>query len=42
MPNDDEDELRVSISFDFALTARADDPQPPEYLAPHPNNWRDC
>jgi 5-oxoprolinase (ATP-hydrolysing) subunit B len=42
MPNDDEDELRVSISFDFVLTARADDPHPPEYLAPHPNHWREC
>lgn len=40
MPNDDEDELRVSISFDFVLTARADDPQPPEYLAPHPSSWQ--
>lgn len=40
LPNDDEDELRVSISFDFVLTAPADDPQPPEYLAPHPSRWQ--
>jgi len=40
LPNDDEDALRVSISFDFGITARADDPQPPEYLAPHPGHWQ--
>ena len=40
LPNDDHDDLRVSISFDFALTARADDPRPPEYLAPHPSAWQ--
>jgi uncharacterized protein (TIGR02466 family) len=40
LPNDDDDELRASISFDFVLTARADDPQPPEYLAPHPSRWQ--
>ncbi len=40
MVNDDEDELRVSISFDFVLTARAGDLQPPEYLAPHPSRWQ--
>jgi 5-oxoprolinase (ATP-hydrolysing) subunit B len=40
LPNDDEDDLRVSISFDFVLTARADDPHPPEYLAPHPSLWQ--
>lgn len=40
LPNDDDDALRVSISFDFVLTARADDPQPPEYLAPHPSRWQ--
>jgi len=40
LPNDAADDLRVSISFDFVLTACSDDPQPPEYLAPHPSRWQ--
>ncbi len=40
LANDDADELRISISCDLVLTARADDPQPPEYLAPHPSAWQ--
>ena len=38
MPNDDPDELRCSISFDFVLTAPAQGGSP-EYLAPHPFHW---
>jgi len=41
LPNDDENELRISISCDFVLTAQANDPQPPEYLAPHPSLWQE-
>jgi uncharacterized protein (TIGR02466 family) len=36
------DERRLSIAFDVALTAvpaQANDPAPPEYLAPHPSQW---
>ena len=38
LPNDDPDELRCSISFDFVLTAPAQGGSP-EYLAPHTRNW---
>jgi hypothetical protein len=40
--NEDADEVRLSVAFDLALTAplaQADDPAPPEYLAPHPAQW---
>jgi hypothetical protein len=40
--NEDADEVRLSVAFDLALTAPlagADDPAPPEYLAPHPAQW---
>ncbi len=40
--SEDNDDLRLSISFDLVLTAPAsgpDRPQPPEYLAPHPSQW---
>ncbi len=40
LANEAADVLRVSISLDFVLTARADDPDPPEYLAPHPCQWQ--
>lgn len=39
--NMDEESLRISISFDFVLTARASD-RPPEYLSPHPHQWQRC
>jgi 5-oxoprolinase (ATP-hydrolysing) subunit B len=42
LPSEDEDDLRLSISFDLCLTAPAcapGQPQPPEYLAPHPSQW---
>jgi len=42
MPNDDCDDLRLSLAFDLALTAplaSADAAAPPEYLAPHPAQW---
>ena len=39
--NVDEESLRISISFDFVLTARASD-RPPEYLSPHPHQWQRC
>ena len=39
--NETEDVLRVSVSFDFVLTARAAG-RPPEYLSPHPNQWQRC
>ena len=41
-PNDDCDDLRLSLAFDLALTAplaSADAAAPPEYLAPHPAQW---
>jgi uncharacterized protein (TIGR02466 family) len=41
-PNDDNDDLRLSLAFDLALTAPlapSDTPAPPEYLAPHPAQW---
>lgn len=41
LPNLDGDELRSSITVDFALTAVVTAPgdRPPEYLAPHPSAW---
>ncbi len=44
LENQDPDDFRYSISFDLSLSApRAgeDDPGPPEYLAPHPADWRE-
>ena len=41
LENADPDGLRVSVSFDFVLTARAAE-RPPEYLSPHPNHWQRC
>ena len=40
LPNEADDELRASISLDLVLTAAADAPLPPEYLAPHPDHWQ--
>jgi len=42
LPNDDPDDLRVSISMDFVLTAPPlpEGQSPPEYLAPHPGQWQ--
>lgn len=40
LPNGDPEELRVSISLDFVLTAAAGAADPPEYLAPHPSQWQ--
>ena len=40
--NDDEEDLRLSLAFDLALTAPLAGPAdaaPPEYLAPHPAQW---
>ena len=38
--NDDHENLRVSLAFDLALTAPlCDGAAPPEYLAPHPQQW---
>ena len=41
LANADDDALRCSIAVDFALTAAAAAPgaTPPEYLAPHPDQW---
>lgn len=42
LPSEEEEDLRLSISFDLCLTAPAcvpGEPQPPEYLAPHPGQW---
>ena len=39
--NNDEESLRVSISFDFVLTAQAAS-APAEFLAPHPHQWQGC
>ena len=39
--NGDEEGLRVSVCFNFALTARAVG-QPPEYLSPHPQQRCCC
>lgn len=41
LENADPDGLRVSVSFDFVLTARAAE-RPPEYLSPHPHQWQRC
>jgi uncharacterized protein (TIGR02466 family) len=41
-PNDDPEELRLSLAFDLVLSAPPagpQDPAPPEYLAPHPSQW---
>lgn len=43
--NEETDNLRLSLAFDLALTApqaRADNPTPAEYLAPHPAQWTEC
>lgn len=42
LPNDDPDDLRCSLSIDFALSAAPTPPgeAPPEYLAPHPSHWQ--
>jgi hypothetical protein len=40
VPHEADDELRASISLDLVLTAPADVPLPPEYLAPHPDHWQ--
>jgi hypothetical protein len=42
LANEDEDDRRVSLSIDFALTAppSASGAAPPEYLAPHPGQWQ--
>ena len=40
--NEDEDDLRLSLAFDLALSAplaQPGEPAPPEYLAPHPAQW---
>lgn len=42
LPNADPDDIRCSLSIDFALSAlpSADgELSPPEYLAPHPSQW---
>ena len=42
LPNDDPDDVRCSMSIDFALSAPlCSEPglAPPEYLAPHPHQW---
>ena len=42
LPNDDPDDVRCSMSIDFALSAPlCPEPgaAPPEYLAPHPSQW---
>ncbi|MGC6483254.1 MAG: putative 2OG-Fe(II) oxygenase [Synechococcus sp.] len=41
LENTEPDGLRVSVSFDFVLTARAEG-TPPEYLSPHPKQWQPC
>lgn len=42
LANEDPDDLRCSISIDFALTAAPTGAGqvPPEYLAPHPRDWQ--
>lgn len=39
--NDDPDDIRLSLAFDLALSAPLAAPgqAPPEYLAPHPDQW---
>jgi uncharacterized protein (TIGR02466 family) len=39
LPNEDPDDARFSLSLDFVLTAPAGQPEPGEYLAPHPGRW---
>jgi uncharacterized protein (TIGR02466 family) len=41
LPNDDPDDVRCSLSIDFALSAPFSSvvDAPPEYLAPHPSQW---
>ena len=39
--NQDEESVRVSISFDFVLTAQASR-GPAEYVSPHPDQWHQC
>ncbi len=42
LPNDDPDDVRCSMSIDFALSAplcAEPGTAPPEYLAPHPSQW---
>jgi uncharacterized protein (TIGR02466 family) len=42
LPNDDPDDVRCSLSIDFALSAplcTEAGATPPEYLAPHPSQW---
>ncbi|MCP9881442.1 hypothetical protein KBY65_02965 [Cyanobium sp. Alchichica 3B3-8F6] len=43
LPNEDPDDLRCSLSIDFALSAPAAEAgaTPPEYLAPHPSQWQE-
>ena len=41
LPNANEDDLRASISLDLVLSAAAELPTPPEYLAPHPSHWQE-
>lgn len=43
LPNEDPDDLRCSISIDFALSAPPAEggSAPPEYLAPHPSQWQE-
>ena len=41
-PNEDPEDLRLSLAFDLVLSAPQAGPQdqaPPEYLAPHPSQW---
>jgi len=42
LPNDDPDDLRVSIALDLCLTSppHQDPHQSSEYLAPHPRHWQ--
>ena len=43
LPNEDPDDLRCSLSIDFALSApaAAAGATSPEYLAPHPSQWQE-
>ena len=41
LENADPEDLRVSVSFDFVLSARPSE-RPPEYLSPHPHQWQRC
>ena len=44
LPNEDPDDLRCSLSIDFALSAPRSEAgaASPEYLAPHPSQWQEC